>query len=177
MLEVDCSLKEWNTSSKISASEIASLDLIQESSLDWLNGAGDVQSREPQTILLPGQQAFTNFMDQQAFMIDWAGPKSRRDCTHNLTSSMQLRWSYSLDSSSRRDMVALGNQLWLSVHPAVLLWHPSISEQEARICIAKRERKLWYEKSIRNGAQERAWLTLHLLQLQDRSLHFNSEGR
>ena len=150
MLEVDCSLKESNTWSKHPASELASFDLIQESSLDWLNGAGDVQCREPQTMLLPGQQAFTNFMDQQAFMIDWAGPKSRRDCTHNLTSSMQLRWSYSLDSSSRRDMVALGNQLWLSVHPVVLLWHPSISEQEARICIAKRERS----SDARNGAQE-----------------------
>ena len=159
-------LKKSNTLLTCSASELASFDLIQESSLDWLNGAGDVQCREPQTMLLPGQQAFTNFMDQQAFMMIGQDEGSRRGRLNSTArtispAQMQLRWSYSLDSSSRRDMVALGNQLWLSVHPAVLLWHPSISEQEARICIAKRERS----SDARNGAQaqECASMTYHFI--------------
>ena len=53
MLEVDCSPKESNKSSH-SASELSSFDLMRDSSLDRLNGAGDVQYKEPQTTLLAG---------------------------------------------------------------------------------------------------------------------------
>ena len=159
---------------------------MRDSSLDRLNGAGDVQYKEPQTTLLAGSTSIHKRHGSTG-IYDILGRTSHEEPlargTLNSTArtispaQTQLRWSCSLDSSSRRDLVALGNQLWLSVHPAVLLWHPSISEQDKSLHRQARTKALMREMVIKNAIRLLT-ITFHLLSKEgDHRLHANSEGR
>ena len=106
-------------------------------------------------MLLPGRQAFTNFMDQQAFMIDWTGRAAHEEGSSIQVhaQSHQLKRNFAEVTRLTHPLgetwaVALGNQLWLS-QQFYFDTHQSANKRQEFASPSKNE-----SSDARNGAQE-----------------------
>ena len=131
-------------------------------------------------MLLPGRQAFTNFMDQQAFMIDWTGRAAHEEGSSIQVhaQSHQLKRNFAEVTRLTHPLgetwaVALGNQLWLS-QQFYFDTHQSANKRQEFASPSENE-ALMLEMVLKNALRQLYNLPLHLL--QDRSLHANLEGR